>query len=138
MKNSVVVYGAGGKKLGEIEPHQSYIDFLKTTELGPSSKPFTWMEVRHKVPVWSNPEAIVLWAWRQVLSSIDDIKNSHMPSTCIVCGEKSIYTKKPLFGRKNDFVGIQCKNPKCKMYGVIIPAKMFFADVKDIPWDKLS
>ena len=93
------------------------------------------MEIKHKVPVWSNPEAVVLWAWRQSISSNNDLRNNSMPSTCIVCGERSI----EVVGIKviNKATGICCKNPKCQMFNVLIPAKMIESDIDNIPADKL-
>jgi hypothetical protein len=138
MDNKVVIYSARGKKIGEIRPYQKYWDYLKTTEIGLPHGGFGNVGVSHKIPVWSNPEAIVLWAWRQSISCVDDLRNNKLPSICIVCGNKSINLKRgPL--RKKAWMGVHCSNPNCKMYNVLIPYNMFYIDPnEDIPWDKIN
>jgi hypothetical protein len=93
------------------------------------------MEIINKVPVWKNPEAVILWAWKQRISSQKDLESNNLPSICIVCGDRSIF----IIGHKitKKATGICCKNKECLMYNVVIPAKMIAANFSDIPPDKL-
>jgi hypothetical protein len=137
MDNKVVIYGANGRKICEIEPYQSYWDYLKTTEIGPSNG-FGYMSVKHKIPVWNNSEAIVLWAWKQAVSFADEKMIGIIePFTCIICGNRSIKFKRvPL--RKKLILGIFCSNCDCKMHNVLIPSEVLAANRDDVPWDKIG
>jgi hypothetical protein len=137
LSDTVVIRGANGKKICSIKTYQSMKDYWGNTEIKPGDKPFVWMTISHKVPVWKDPGTVILWAWKQVISSANDVSNNNMPSTCIICGEKSInYNRQRLY--RDRWVGVSCTNPKCKMYRVMIPAKMFTVGINDIPLDKLS
>jgi hypothetical protein len=127
LSDTVVIRGKNGKEIGMIKTYQSYSDYLKTTEFGGSGG---FLTVNHKVPVWKNPKDIIWWAWEQVMMTGVDLKYNTMPSTCIVCHKKSINIKKvPLF--KNKWFGVYCSNKECSMFNVLIPSKMFFADIED-------
>jgi hypothetical protein len=133
LSDTVVIRGANGKKICSIKTYQSLKDFYGSTELGRSD--MGWLTISHKVLVWKDPEAVVLWAWKQRVSSQNDLENNKFPSTCIVCGEKSIFVVGNRIIKKA--AGICCKNKKCSMYNVVIPAKMIEANFSDIPPDKL-
>jgi hypothetical protein len=135
LSDTVVIHGADGRKIGKIRCYQSFRNYIDSTEIKPGDKPFVWMTVSHKTPVWKNPEAVILWAWKQRISSQNDLENNSLPSICIVCGDKSIF----IVGHKitKKATGICCKNKECPMYNVVIPARMIEANFSDIPPDKL-
>lgn len=136
LSDTAIVRDAKGKKLCGIKTYQSLKDYFKSTEVDfPLNKPFTWMEIKNNVPVWKDPEAVVSWAWKQLISINKDLRNNNLPCTCILCGEKSIWARNyPII---NKCIGICCTNPKCEMFNVIIPAKMIEANIEDIPPDKI-
>ena len=139
-KDTIKVYGAGGKKLGEIRAwttsgdwDEKVWDTYRVDSLG-------WMKFDYPSFEGKNKDAIINWAWMQVCSSADDLVSKNMPSTCSICGEKSINIIRPSWPRrrKDRFIGVACTNPKCKMYNILIPWEMFYAEKEDLPWNKLT
>lgn len=139
LKETIVVHGADGKKLGEIRAWTTLGDYDEKVWSTYKVDSLGWMKFGSPSFKVNDEEAIINWAWRQVCFSADDLVSKNMPSTCLVCGEKSINIIKPSlpWRRKDRFAGVACTNKKCEMYNVLIPAGMFYADKEDLPWNKL-
>ena len=125
MDNSYVkIHDKEGNEIGSIVCPQKWLDSITPESFGRNS--FGFMTTTYKHKVWKDPEAIVLWAWKQSINSLmfynKDLINKR-PVPCVICGKKSIMVKMfPLF--KNTWRGIYCSNPNCSMYNVMIHAKI--------------
>jgi hypothetical protein len=128
MDNSYVkIHDRNGVEIGSIICPQTWLDSITPESFGRNS--FGFMTTTYKKNVWKDPEAIILWAWKQSINSLmfykQDLINKN-PVPCIICGRKSIIVKiLPLF--KNKWRGIYCSNPHCSMHNVLIPAKIFIS-----------
>ena len=103
---------------------------------------FGIMTTTQKTKVWKDPEAIILWAWGQVINSQKNVQDlsqekSNAPILCVVCGNNSIIPKRTgLITSK--WRGIVCSNPNCSAYNILIPANLFYNDPPNDILNKLG
>ena len=134
---SVKIYDNKGKKICSIQCPQDLKDVIL-----PSNIEFNgfFLVTEHKHRIWKNPESTISWAWTQAVFAASDLKEGKIPTTCIVCFQKSIITINYVLGHivqkfisKKQPDGIMCKNPDCPMYKVVIPSKIFTVKSEDFP-----
>jgi len=130
-----IVKDADGKVVCKIPCPQKLRDILVPTSIKPGFG--SWAVNTYERKAWRNPNAVVLWAWKQMYNTSIDMQNGKMPSTCIVCSNESVNAKRYMF-TKNKLSGASCDNPGCPMYHVLIPIKMFNVENRDIPEDIMA
>lgn len=122
--DSIDIVTKNGKKICKIEAPQGWQSWITIPTLIP------FLGVRY-VNTWSNPEAVIRFAWFQIHSIVQDIRE---PSSiteqkgcrCLLCGENSVYPKYVSFRKHvwTSVIGFNCQNKKCQMCNVLIPSRM--------------
>jgi ferredoxin len=142
---NAVIRDANGKKICSIQCPQKIRDYFIPREI----QPYGFLVLlRYNRHVWSNPDAVVLWAWYQAISAVDDVRQQHMPTRCVVCQQMSIelvyygqswYLALGTLLNLNDKPnGMMCRNSHCPMFKVVIPLKIFSVSKNDVPSDVLE
>ena len=136
-----IVRDSKGKKIGSIQcPQKPYKDAL-LYRMSHVEYHGYYQTINDERQVWKNPDAVVLWAWHQVLfATKDEITNNNLlqykPFMCVVCNKESVSLKRALLW-KNKVRGIACGNPSCPMFKVIIPGSLF-DNISSCPNDILA
>ena len=140
MDNVIVkIYNSDGLEIGSIMCPQT-ADRIIPDSIQQNS--FGVTTTTHKTKVWKDPEAIILWAWRQVINSqnkVGDLSQgkSNGPIMCVTCERNSIIPKRTgLITSK--WRGIVCSNPNCSAYNILIPANLFYNDPPNDILNKLG
>lgn len=138
--SSVKIRDENGKEIGSIICPQKWPDIIIPEEFGRNN--FGFMTTTHKRRVWKDPEAIILWAWWQVINAHDQIWDllqgrSDKSLLCMTCGKNSIIFKRTLLIR-DKWRGIVCNNPDCSMYNILIPSRLFYRNPPKNILDKLG
>jgi len=126
----VKIHNSDGLEIGSIMCPQKTSDRIIPDSMGQNS--FGIMTTTHKSKVWKDPDAIILWAWRQVINSqnkVGDLSQgkSNAPILCVNCGKISIIPKR-MGIITSKWRGIVCSNPNCTAYNILIPANLFYND----------
>jgi len=118
---SVTIRNNQGKRICQIWASKWWENFIST----PTLIPFIW---ETRVTIWSNPEAIIKYAWFQSYSIVQYIKEPYLirddtRCKCLACGEFSIQPKYlwPWNRKWTNVIGFSCQNNKCNMLNILFP-----------------
>ena len=134
---SVKLYDNKGKKIGNVLCPQNLKDILL-----PGNIEFHgfYYVVERKHRVWKDPNSIIFWAWTQAVFAAKDLTEGKIPTSCIICSQKSIIPIYYVFSLVIQYLikdtqpnGIMCENLNCPMYKVVIPWKIFSVKAQDFP-----